>query len=434
MAQSLAKFRKDKKNRSFVLFLFLFAIPIYAQKELYFLEFSGVISPVSASYIVSGIKNAEKSQAQALIIKLNTPGGLDESMREIVTAILNAQIPIITYVAPSGARAASAGVFIAYASHILAMAEGTTIGAAHPISIGGKEIPPELKEKITNDAVSYLVAISEKRNRNKTWAEEAVRKSSSVSAEEALKLGICDLIANNEEELLRKLDSLAVAKKLPSRFTGAAKKSISLSFRERILLILTNPNVAYILLMLGIYGLLFELQAPGSILPGVVGAICLILALYALSILPTNYTGLGLIGIAVLFFILEIYITSYGLLALGGILALILGSLLLFSGNVPYYKITMSILIAVVILSAAFLLLMIFLGIRAHKRKITTGQEGLIGELGRTSTELNPEGTIIIHGELWNAHSLNGPIAKGEVVKVVKIEGLKLYVVRNPER
>ncbi|MEO0131471.1 MAG: nodulation protein NfeD [candidate division WOR-3 bacterium] len=432
MAQILIKILHNKKGCLGVLLFLLFGSLAYAQKDLYFLEFSGIISPVSANYITAGILKATKAKALALIIKLNTPGGLDESMRQIVSTILNAQVPIITYVAPAGARAASAGVFIAYASDILAMAEGTTIGAAHPISIGGKEIPKELEEKITNDAVSYLVAISEKKGRNKVWAEEAVRKSSSLSAKEALKLGVCDLIANSEEELLRKLDSVAFTKNLPSDFSRASKKVISLSLRDRLLLILTNPNIAYILLMLGIYGLLFELQAPGSIFPGTVGAICLILGLYALSVLPTNYTGLFLIGIAAIFFILEIYVTSYGLLTIGGIISLILGSLLLFSGNIPYYKIAMPVLIIVLVVSVVLLLVIIILGIRAHKRKITTGKEGLVDELGRAATDLNPEGTIVIHGELWNAHSVDGLITKGEIVKVVRVEGLKLYVTRNP--
>jgi membrane-bound serine protease (ClpP class) len=403
----------------------------FSQRPVYFLEFSGVIGPVSVNYITSGIEKAEKENALGVILTLNTPGGLDESMREICKKLLNTQIPVVTYIAPAGARAASAGVFIAYASHLIAMARGTNIGAAHPVSIGGKEISKELEEKITNDAVSFLVAISEKRGRNKVWAEEAVRKSASVSAEQALQRGICDLLADSEEELLKKIDALAEKRGFPKGFSAAPQKRVGLNFRDRFLLILTNPNIAYILLMLGIYGLFFELQAPGSIFPGTIGAICLLLGLYALSILPTNYTGLFLIGVAVVFFILEIYVTSYGFLTIGGILALVIGSLLLFSGSVPYFRIAMPVLIAVLIVSSLLFIIIIYFGIRAHRRKVTTGVEGLVGSLGRAVTDLSPTGTVAIHGELWNARSQEGTINKGETVKVTRVEGLWLYVKRG---
>jgi membrane-bound serine protease (ClpP class) len=423
--------------------LFL-ASSVFAQSQVYILKFAGPIGPVSADYIVSGIESAEQAGALGVILKLDTPGGLDESMREIIQKIFASKVPVIVYVSPSGSRAASAGVFITLASDIAVMAPGTNIGAAHPVSIGGKEVTPEMQDKITNDAASYIISIAEKRNRNKEWAEQAVRKSVSVSAAEAAKLNVVDFIANDDAGLLAKLDSLIMQKKegigdklarfsfaTDSRFSSSSKREIPMNARQRFLLFLTNPNVAYILLMLGIYGLFFELQSPGAIFPGVAGAICLILAFYSLHLLPTNYAALALIGVSIIFFILEVKITSHGLLTIGGIASLVIGSLLLFQSPAPYYRLAIQVIIAVVIFSVVFFGWIVGMAIRAQKKKVVTGKEGLLLELGLTTTDLDLEGTVMIHGELWNAQSTEGRINKGEKVKVVKIDGMKLKVKRN---
>jgi len=423
--------------------LFL-ASSVFAQSQVYILKFAGPIGPVSADYIVSGIESAEQAGALGVILKLDTPGGLDESMREIIQKIFASKVPVIVYVSPSGSRAASAGVFITLASDIAVMAPGTNIGAAHPVSIGGKEVTPEMQDKITNDAASYIISIAEKRNRNKEWAEQAVRKSVSVSAAEATKLNVVDFIANDDAGLLAKLDSLIMQKKegigdklarfsfaTDSRFSSSSKREIPMNARQRFLLFLTNPNVAYILLMLGIYGLFFELQSPGAIFPGVAGAICLILAFYSLHLLPTNYAALALIGVSIIFFILEVKITSHGLLTIGGIVSLVIGSLLLFQSPAPYYRLAIQVIIAVVIFSVVFFGWIVGMAIRAQKKKVVTGKEGLLLELGLTTTDLDLEGTVMIHGELWNAQSTEGRINKGEKVKVVKIDGMKLKVKRS---
>lgn len=412
--------------------ILLIAGNCFSQPSVYLLKFSGPISPVSAEYIIDGINQAEAKGAIGVIIKLDTPGGLDESMREIVQRFFQAKIPIIVYIAPAGARAASAGVFLTMAADIAVMADGTNIGAAHPVAIGG-ETSAEMKEKITNDAVSYLVAIAEKRNRNKKWAEDAVRKSSSISAREAVKLSVIDFMANTDEELLSKLDSVIAHKKIDDKiikgkFASSRIVPYNLSGRQKLLLLLTNPSVAYILLILGIYGLFFELQSPGTIFPGAVGAICLILAFYALRLLPTNYAGLALIVVAMIFFILEVYITSYGLLSIGGILALVIGSLLLFQSSAPYFRLSLGLILVVVVLTLIFFSFIISFVIRAHKRKVTTGKEGLIDEIGIATTDLNLTGTVKVHGELWNAESLDGKINQGEKVKVVSVDGMTLKV------
>jgi membrane-bound serine protease (ClpP class) len=432
----------------FCILIFAFCIipKADAAPQVYVLKFSGPIGPVSADYIISGIEQAEASNAKAVLLKLDTPGGLDESMREIIQKILNSKVPIITYVSPSGARAASAGVFITLASDFAVMAPGTNIGAAHPISIGEKQTTPEMQEKITNDAATYIISLAEKRNRNKEWAEQAVRKSVSASANEALQLNIIDFIATDDADLFAKLDSVlslgtkeiggksALYRNIDStRFSTARTKDIPLTARQRFLLFLTNPNVAYILLMLGIYGLFFELQSPGAIFPGVVGAISIILAFYSLHMLPTNYAALALIGAGIFCFILEVKVTSHGILTLGGITALILGSLFLFQSSSPYYRLATSVIIFTAIFTALFFIWVIGMAIRAHRKKVTTGKEGLLLETGIAQTDLDSEGMIMIHGELWSVESTEGKINKGEKVQVISIEGMKLRVKRIPK-
>ena len=399
--------------------------------EVWVLRFSGPIGPVSAKYITNGVEKANDAKAECLILEMDTPGGLDESMREIIQAILQSAIPVITYVYPSGARAASAGVFITLASHVAAMAPGTNIGAAHPVAMGGKEMDEEMKEKVTNDAAAYIKSIAEKRQRNMKWAEDAVRKSVSATEKEALKLRVIDLVAGSLEELIEKLDKRKVkldGKEIILQTASAKIKKVGMTPVQRFLYLLTNPNIAYILLLLGIYGLFFELQNPGAIFPGVVGGICLILAFYSLQLLPVNYAGLALIVLAIIMFILEIKVTSYGLLTIGGIAALFFGSILLFESPVPFFRPSILLIAAAAIITAAFFALIVGLGIRAHLRKPITGKEGLVNEIGFAQTDLNPSGVVMVSGELWSAESVSGEIKKNEKVKVVEVKGMNIKV------
>ncbi|MCK4941272.1 nodulation protein NfeD [candidate division WOR-3 bacterium] len=410
----------------FVLFLLLLNV-----NDVHVAELDGVISPASSSYLVRVVDIAEKEGAVCLIFKLDTPGGLDISMREITEKILNAEIPVVVYVAPKGARAASAGVFILYASHVAAMAPGTNVGAAHPVSMGGEKMDSVMVKKVTNDAVAYLKALAKERERNEEWAEQAVRESASVDAETALDLGVCDLMAEDVSDLIAKLDGRKVEvnrREVTLHTEGRQVKKLKMTLRERLLLLLTNPNIAYVLLLLGIYGLFFELQNPGMIFPGVVGAICLILGFYSLHVLPVNYAGLALIILSAVLFILEIYMTSQGLLTIGGIFALVFGSLILFESDVPYLRVSWEVIMLVVIIVAGFVIFLLTLGVRAQFRKRTTGSEGIIGEVGTAKTDIKPEGgTVYVHGEFWNAIS-DRTIKKGQEVRVVAVKNMILTV------
>jgi len=399
--------------------------------DVYVSELSGVISPASSSYLLRVVELAEKNDASCLIVKLDTPGGLDESMREITKRILNAEIPIIVYVAPKGARAASAGVFILYASHIAAMAPGTNIGAAHPVSMGGEKMDSVMLEKVTNDAVAYIKALAKERGRNQEWAERAVRESASIDAETALELGVCEIIAEDEEDLIAKLDGRTTkvkGKRITLKTESKPVKRVAMTLRERLLLILTNPNIAYILLLLGIYGLFFELQNPGMIFPGMVGGICLILGFYALHLLPVNYAGVALIILSAILFILEIYVTSQGVLAIGGIISLVMGSLILFESNVPFLRVSWEVIMIVAIIIAGFFIFILAMGVRAQFKRRVTGKEGLVGEIGTAKTDIKPTGgTVLVHGEYWNAVS-DTLIKKNQKVKVVSVKEMIVHV------
>ena len=394
-------------------------------------DLDGVISPASSSYLVRVVDVAERDDAACLIFKLDTPGGLDVSMREITKRILNAEVPVVVYVAPKGARAASAGVFILYASHVAAMAPGTNVGAAHPVSMGGEKMDSIMTEKVTNDAVAYLQALAKERGRNVEWAELSVRESASVDAETAFELGVAELIAENEEELIKQLNGREVKVKdvvIVLDTTQGETREVKMTLRERLLLLLTNPNIAYVLLLLGVYGLFFELQNPGMIFPGVVGGICLILGFYSLHVLPVNYAGLALIVLSAILFILEIYITSQGLLTIGGIVALVFGSLILFESDVPYLRVSWEVIMLVVIIVAGFVIFLLTLGVRAQFRRKTTGSEGIVGEVGTAKTDIKPEGgTVFVHGEFWNATS-DMTIKKGHRIRVLNVREMVLKV------
>jgi membrane-bound serine protease (ClpP class) len=399
--------------------------------DIYVGELEGVISPASSSYLLRSIKIAEDNDAMCLIIKLDTPGGLDLSMREITKRILNAEIPIVIYIAPKGARAASAGVFILYASHVAAMAPGTNVGAAHPVNIGGEKIDSVMAEKVTNDAVAYLTAIAKERRRNTKWAEKAIRESASIDAETALKMNVCEIIAEDEEDLIAQLNGWKVEVKEERRILNTESspvRKVTMNLKESLLLLLTNPNIAYVLLLLGIYGLFFELRNPGMIFPGVVGGICIILGFYALHLLPVNYAGVALIFLSAILFILEIYITSGGLLTVGAVISLVLGSLILFESDVPFFRLSWEVIMIAVVIIAAFFIFLLSLGLRAQFKKRQTGKEGIIGEVGVAKTDIKPSGgTVFVHGEYWNAMS-DKSIKKGSEVKVIDVKEMVLKV------
>ena len=390
----------------------------------------GIVNPVMSEFLSKGIEEATQQGAEAFIIELDTPGGLDLAMRDIIKSILSSEIPIVVYVSPGGARAASAGVFITIAAHVAAMAPGTNIGAAHPVAVGGGKMDETMVKKVENDAVAYIRGIAEKKGKNADWAEKAVRESVSISAEEALKLNVIDMVSPNLEKLLsdinnRKVELITGEKVLNTE--NVEIKPMEMGWRHRILDAISNPNVAYILMMIGLAGLYFELSNPGAIVPGVIGGICLILAFYAFQTLPINYAGVLLILLAIVLFIMEIAVVSYGLLSVAGIISLTLGSLMLIDSPLPYMRVSLSVIVPTVVLVSAVFILAISFAVKAALSKPLSGEEGLIGEIGVAETPISPEGRVFIHGEIWKAES-DVPINKKEKVEVVKVEGLMVKV------
>ena len=406
----------------------LFASP----RHVNLVPIDGPIGPISARIIAEAIASSVEDSAEALVIELNTPGGLDESMRIITRKILNSEVPVIVFVSPAGSRSASAGVFITLSAHIAAMTPGTNIGAAHPVAMGGK-IDSTMEEKVVNDASAYIRSIASKRGRNEEWAEESVRKSVSITENEALKLNVIDLVVNDVRELLDSCDGRKVSLPSGEKVLNTKEievRKIEISLRDKILEVISNPTIAYILLTLGMWGLFFELSNPGSIFPGIVGGICLILAFFALQTLPINYAGLLLMILALIFFILEVKIVSYGALTIGGIISMVLGSLLLFESPLPYMRASLTVIIMVVATTALFFIVAIGLALRARKRKVTTGGRGLMGEVGVARTALKPEGDVFVHGEIWKAEA-DQPVKKGEKVIVTAVEHLTLKVTKR---
>jgi membrane-bound serine protease (ClpP class) len=396
------------------------------------IKIDGTINPASSGYIERGIELAEKENATCLVISLNTPGGLLKSTRVIVENMMKSSVPVVVYVSPSGAHAGSAGVFITLAANIAAMAPGTNIGAAHPVSMqsGGDST---MNEKSTNDAVAFVRTIAEKRARNGQWAENAVRKSYSITETEALDLKVIDLIASGVPDLLKQINgrTVEVTGGTKTITTSAASvENVEMSFVEKLLNILSDPNLAYILMMIGFYGLLFELYSPGAIFPGIVGVIALILAFYSLHTLPINYAGLALIIFGIVLFLLEIKIISHGLLAIGGTVALLLGSMMLIRKipNMEFLRISWGVIIPTVVVTVLFFLFVIGAGLRAQRAKPITGVEGLKDETGLALETLNPTGTVLVHGEIWNADAIEGIIEKGKRVRVISIDNLRLKV------
>jgi membrane-bound serine protease (ClpP class) len=405
-------------------------------QSVHVITIDGTINPASADYLHERIADAADAGAECLVVRLNTPGGLLKSTRVMVSDLLTARIPVIVYVSPAGAQSASAGAFITLAAHIAAMAPGTNIGAAHPVGMQGGETDSIMNEKATNDAAAFIRTISEQRHRNIRWAEDAVRKSISITETEALHDSVIDLIAPSLAELLDKVEGWKV--EIPGgtrtlKTASAETLEHDMDWRHRFLDIISDPNIAYIFFLLGIYGLMFELYNPGTILPGVVGAISLILAFYSLHTLPINYAGLALIVVGIILFLLEIKVTSYGLLSVGGIVALFLGSTMLIDSDssLEFISISWGIIIPAVLLTALFFAVAIGFGIRAQRTRPTTGVEGIVGEIGEALTELNPDGHVRVHGEIWAASSAEGRITKGAHVKVSQIHNLHLTVVKS---
>ncbi|OPY10394.1 MAG: hypothetical protein A4E67_00561 [Syntrophaceae bacterium PtaB.Bin038] len=391
---------------------------------------SDAITPPIGEYIVKNIKQAAESRAEAIVIQLDTPGGLDLSMRDIIKELLNAPVPVVVYVSPSGARAASAGVLITISAHVAAMAPGTNIGAAHPVAMGFGKADETMMEKVENDAVAYGRGIADQKGRNADWIEDAIRKSVSVTAEEALKLKVIDVIAEDLNRLLDKIDGREV--KIASgtralKTKGAEINRKEMGFREKVLITISNPNIAFILFLLGLAGLYFEFSSPGVIVPGIIGGISLILAFFAFQTLPVNYAGILLILFAVILFIAEIKVVSHGVLTIGGVVSLVLGSIMLFESPDPALRVSWNVLVPAVTIVSLFFIGVISIAVRAQMRKVVTGGEGMIGADGVAVSDVHESGKVLIRGEYWNAFS-KAPIEKGRKVAVVGIKELNVEV------
>ena len=413
--------------------LLVWSTTAFGAGRIIVIEVDGVINPVVAEFMANEIDNANKFSEELIVIQMDTPGGLDPSMRKIIKAIQNSKIPVASFISPGGSRAASAGVFIAIASHISAMEPGTKIGAAHPVKlmVGGEgEQAKIIEDKVVKDTSTYIRSLAEQRGRNAHWAELSVRKNVSVSAEEAKRLNVIDLLAANLDSLVLALDTREV--KLGGNIIklNTAEKNIlfkEMNSRQKILNIIASPNVAYVLMMLGLVGLYLELSNPGLILPGVLGSLSLILALYAMQMLPINYSGLLLIFIGVILLIAEVSLMSYGLLALSGAISIFLGSIMLIDSDDPAMQISKIVLYPTLGMTFLVSIGSIYLAKKTHQLVTTTGMEGLLGEIGVVKEILNLEGLVLIHGEMWKAES-DTVILVGEKVSVEVVKGLKIKV------
>jgi membrane-bound serine protease (ClpP class) len=420
-----------------LLALALVAAPA-AAAEVHLLEYQGAITPVTAEFLTDGIEAAAEANAVAVILEIDTPGGLDSAMRDIVKAELNAQVPVIVYVAPPGSRAASAGAYITMAAHVAAMAPGTNIGSGTPVSMGGAVMDSTMTRKVVHDASAYLESIARERGRNIDLARAIVEDAANLPAHDALEQGIIDVVADDRADLLARVDGMEVEIEGEVVLLETADAIIvekELSARQRLLKALVDPNVAYLLFLLGIYGLFFELSNPGSLAPGILGGICIILALFAFQSLPTNYAGVALLLVGVVMLILEVNVTSFGALTIGGMTAMILGSMILFDAPGDWAKLSLAVVVPTVLVTAAFFILCIWLVVRSQRRRVVTGLQALIGESGRALDALGPDapGKVVFHGEVWNAVS-DESIEKDAAVEVLAVEGRVARVRRiHPE-
>ncbi len=418
------------------------------------LELDGIIGPATSDFLIRGIRKAEEENASLLIIRMNTPGGLDTSMREIIKHILASPVPVVSYVSPAGSRAASAGTYMMYASHVAAMAPATNLGAATPVKLApgglGTPKPPEaedkdaadkdkkdgtvaggaMEKKIINDAVAYIRGLAKLYGRNAEWAEKAVREGVSLTAEDALNEGVIDLVAYDVDDLLKQLDGrlVVVDDKTRKLQTSDIKiETLEPDWRNRLLAIITNPNVAYILMLLGIYGLFFELSNPGSIFPGVIGGICILLALYAFHVLPVDYAGVALILLGLGLMVAELFAPSFGILGIGGGVAFVIGSMILIDTDIEAFRISLPLIVVVAMVTALFVFSLVSLAIKQRRKPVVSGREEMIGSVGEATAAFEDVGQIRIHGELWEAHS-KGPVNRGQRVKVYAMQGLTLLV------
>jgi membrane-bound serine protease (ClpP class) len=415
-----------------ILTILLAAQSLHSTEKILKIKVDGAITPATTSFIIRGLEVAKKMDAEAVIILLNTPGGLLESTREIVQNILESSVPVVVYVSPKGARAGSAGVFITLSANIAVMAPGTNIGAAHPVGMQGEADSSVMFDKVTNDAAAFVRSIANQRNRNVSWAEKSVRESISSTEQEALDSNVIDFIAPNLDSLLRGINNFKT-------ITSTGEKTINTSdveiielesnWKDELLKIISNPNVAYLLLMAGIYGIFFEIYNPGAIFPGVLGGISLILAAYSFQMLPVNWAGIALILLAVIMFLLEIKVVSHGLLSIGGVISLFLGSIMLFDDPTEYVSVSISLIITVVILTTIFFLVIISLGIKAQYKKVSSGNSAMLEAKGVAISEIKPgkAGKVKVRGEIWRAVS-DVEIKEGEEIKVERVESLTLYV------
>ena len=397
-----------------------------AGNEVVIIELEGPINPGTAMYVVRGLEKAKDQGAALAIIRMDTPGGLASSMRTIVKAILNSPVPVVVYVGPRGAGAASAGVMVTVAGHIAAMAKGTNIGAAHPVTAGGKDIEKTMSKKVVNDMAAYARGIAEDKGKNGEWVEKAIRESVSITADEAREKNVVDLVVKDMDDLIKALDGREVnmpGGKITLKTADLKKVHYKPGFRDKVLKTISDPNIAYILMMIGLAGLYFELSHPGAIFPGVIGAISLILAFFSFQTLPVNYAGLLLIILAVIFFIVEVKVASYGILSIGGLISLTLGSIMLFED----VGVSLSLMMPTILLVGGFFVVVAGLAFRAYQRKPKGGTDGLLGEIGVVRELIEPEGLIFVHGEYWRAMAAER-IDPGEKVEVIGVDGLILKV------
>jgi membrane-bound serine protease (ClpP class) len=406
------------------------ALAVAAAADVYEIRVDAAISPPIAQFIGDSVKKASDGRADALLVLLDTPGGLDTAMRAIVKAVMDSSVPVVVYVYPSGARAASAGTIILIAAHVAAMAPGTNVGAAHPVSLGSEKMDKEQMSKAVQDAEAYARSLAAKRGRNVEWAARAVRESVSITATEALSQHVIDVVAPNVDDLLSRIDGKTVEvkdKRLVLSTKGAKVVELEMPLKYRLLSFLADPNIAYFLMMIGFYGIPSRIYSPGTIFPGVIGGISLILAFYAFQTIPINYAGLALIVLGIIFFVLELKITSYGLLSLAAIVSIVMGSIMLVDFPGSWFSISWISIAGAAVVSVIFFLGVLSYAIKAQLSKVKTGREGLIGETGIARTDLTPSGRVFVHGELWDAVG-EETIAAGERVRVVAVNGMMLKV------